>query len=188
MRVRFRTTAGPHAVGATFQQTNLAPLLDLDKRFMRSTVQTGPTPGYSFFPHVGTVRIEGPFDAVAAKGLHIADLDGPQQRLSPSAIGASEDPAEAFAGAGLVLVTVKSRDTAEMAATVARHASPDAVVVSLQNGTANPGVLSRGLAPSQRAVAGMVPYAGSLIAEPGHDRSSKSSKRKRSGNTCWRSR
>ena len=67
MRVRFRTTAGPHAVGATFPQTNLAPLLDLDKRFMRSTVQTGPTPGYTFFPHVGTLRIEGPFEAVPAK-------------------------------------------------------------------------------------------------------------------------
>ena len=97
-------------------------------------------------------------DAVAAKGLHIADLDGPHQRLSPSAIGASEDPAKAFAGAGLVLVTVKSGDTAEMAATIARHAPPDAVVVSLQNGTANPGVLSRGLAASQRAVAGMVSF------------------------------
>jgi Protein of unknown function (DUF1592)/Protein of unknown function (DUF1588)/Protein of unknown function (DUF1585)/Protein of unknown function (DUF1595) len=29
-------------------------------------VQTGPTPGYTFFPHIGTVRIEGPFNAVKA--------------------------------------------------------------------------------------------------------------------------
>ena len=43
------------------------PGLDLDKHFMRSTVQTGPTPGYTFFPHVGTIRIEGPFDATQAK-------------------------------------------------------------------------------------------------------------------------
>jgi len=67
MRVRFHATAGTHMVGATFPATNLAPGLDLDKHFMRSTVQTGPTPGYTFFPHVGTIRIEGPFEATQAK-------------------------------------------------------------------------------------------------------------------------
>ena len=67
MRVRFKTTAGTHTIGATFLATNFAPLLDLDKHFMRSTVQTGPTPGYTFFPHVGTMRIEGPFNATPAK-------------------------------------------------------------------------------------------------------------------------
>jgi mono/diheme cytochrome c family protein len=66
MRVRFTTSAGPHKVGATFLATQYAPLLDLDRRFRRSTIQTGPTPGYSFFPHVGTIRIEGPFNAVKA--------------------------------------------------------------------------------------------------------------------------
>jgi hypothetical protein len=67
MTVRFTTTAGPHLIGATFLQTNLAPLLDLDRHFMRDTIQTGPTPGFTFFPHVGTLRIEGPFNATAAK-------------------------------------------------------------------------------------------------------------------------
>jgi hypothetical protein len=67
MRVRFKTTAGTHMVGATFLATNFAPLLDLDKHFMRDTVQTGPTPGYTFFPHVGTMRIEGPHNATPAK-------------------------------------------------------------------------------------------------------------------------
>jgi mono/diheme cytochrome c family protein len=67
MMVRFRTTAGVHILGATFLQTNFAPLLDLDQHFMRDTVQTGPTPGFTFFPHVGTVRIEGPYDAIPAK-------------------------------------------------------------------------------------------------------------------------
>ena len=67
MRVRFKTTAGKRMIGATYLATNLAPLLDLDRHFMRSTVQTGPTPGYTFFPHVGTIRIEGPFSATAAK-------------------------------------------------------------------------------------------------------------------------
>jgi len=67
MMVRFKTTAGPHKIGATFLQTNFAPLLDLDEHFQRDTLQTGPTPGFTFFPHVGTVRIEGPFNAQAAK-------------------------------------------------------------------------------------------------------------------------
>ncbi|HVG56495.1 MAG TPA: DUF1592 domain-containing protein [Vicinamibacterales bacterium] len=67
MRVRFKTTAGKRMIGATYLATNFAPLLDLDRHFMRSTVQTGPTPGYTFFPHVGTIRIEGPFSATPAK-------------------------------------------------------------------------------------------------------------------------
>jgi hypothetical protein len=50
----------------TFLATNFAPVLDLDRHFQRSTLQTGPTPGYTFFPHVGTVRVEGPFNAVRA--------------------------------------------------------------------------------------------------------------------------
>jgi hypothetical protein len=66
MRVRFKTTAGPHKLGVTYLATNFAPILDYNKHFMRDTVQTGPTPGYTFFPHIGTVRIEGPFNAVKA--------------------------------------------------------------------------------------------------------------------------
>src|SRR5437016_6335901 len=66
MKVRISTKAGPHELGVTFLQTNLAPILDLDQHFMRDTVQTGPTPGFTYFPHVGTVRIEGPFNAKQA--------------------------------------------------------------------------------------------------------------------------
>ena len=95
MRVRFSATAGVHKVGATFLATQYAPLLDLDRRFMRSTIQTGPTPGYSFFPHVGTIRIEGPYNATKA-------VDSPSRRrvfictpttargASPAAVAAAE--------------------------------------------------------------------------------------------------
>jgi hypothetical protein len=65
-RVRFKTTAGTHKIGVTFLQTNLAPTLDIDRHFDRDTIQTGPFPGYTFFPHVGSVRIDGPFNATAA--------------------------------------------------------------------------------------------------------------------------
>jgi mono/diheme cytochrome c family protein len=67
MTVKFKTTAGLHDVGVTFPQTNFAPVLDLDQHFQRDTLQTGPTPGFTFFPHVGSVRIEGPFNATTAK-------------------------------------------------------------------------------------------------------------------------
>ena len=67
MRARVKVTAGSHKIGATFLATNFAPVLDLDQHFMRDTLQTGPTPGFTFFPHVGTVRIEGPFNAAPAK-------------------------------------------------------------------------------------------------------------------------
>ena len=66
-RARVKVTAGPHQIGATFLATNFAPVLDLDQHFVRSTLQTGPTPGFTFFPHVGTIRIEGPFNATRAK-------------------------------------------------------------------------------------------------------------------------
>jgi hypothetical protein len=67
MKVRFTTKAGLHSIGVTFLATNLAPVLDLNKHFMRDTIQTGPTPGFTFFPHVGSIRVEGPFNALTGQ-------------------------------------------------------------------------------------------------------------------------
>ena len=64
--VRFTTKAGSHAVGVTFIATHFAPLLDLNNPFERSTIETGGLPGFSFYPHVGSVRIDGPFNAAGA--------------------------------------------------------------------------------------------------------------------------
>ena len=61
--VRVPVTAGPHKVGVTFLATNFAPLLDLNNDFERSTIETGGLPGFTFYPHIGSVRIEGPFNA-----------------------------------------------------------------------------------------------------------------------------
>jgi mono/diheme cytochrome c family protein len=88
MRVRVKVTAGRHAVGATFLATNFAPLLDLDRRFMRATIQTGPTPGYTFFPHVGTIRIEGPYSAARP-----ADSPSRRRILVCKPAGAAEETA-----------------------------------------------------------------------------------------------
>ena len=56
-----------------------------------------------------------------------------------------------------MLVTVKSADTAAMADIIARHAPPDAVIVSLQNGVGNAAVLRHRL-PGRRVLGGMVPF------------------------------
>jgi hypothetical protein len=58
--------AGLHTVGVTFSATNYAPGYDLNAKFMRSTIQTGSLPGMTFYPHVGRVRIEGPYDPEGA--------------------------------------------------------------------------------------------------------------------------
>jgi hypothetical protein len=58
--------AGLHAVGVTFLATNYAPINDHNKHFLRTTIETGGIPGFSFYPHVASIRISGPFDAKGA--------------------------------------------------------------------------------------------------------------------------
>ena len=64
--VKFTAKAGLHQVGVTFVASNYAPGNDLDEHFLRSTIETGGLPGYTFFPHVGKIRLDGPFDAKGA--------------------------------------------------------------------------------------------------------------------------
>ncbi len=64
--VRVPVTAGRHRVGVTFLATNYAPGLDINRAFERSTIETGGLPGFSFYPHVGSVRIDGPYEGSGA--------------------------------------------------------------------------------------------------------------------------
>ena len=63
---KFPAKAGLHTVVVTFQATNLAPSNDLDEHFLRSTIETGGLPGFRFYPHVGKLRIDGPFESKGA--------------------------------------------------------------------------------------------------------------------------
>ncbi|MDT8398647.1 MAG: DUF1592 domain-containing protein [Pseudomonadales bacterium] len=54
--------AGLHEIGITFVATNFAPVLDMNNDFERSTIETGGIPGFTWFPHVGSVRVEGPYN------------------------------------------------------------------------------------------------------------------------------
>ena len=93
---------------------------------------------------------------IEAHGLRLTGFDGFDRRLAASQFTMSDNP-DVFADAGIVLVTVKSADTAEMAGIIANHAPADAVIVSLQNGVGNAALLREKL-PGRRVLGGMVPY------------------------------
>jgi len=95
-------------------------------------------------------------DAVRAGGLRVSDIDGFDRLLADDAIAVTVD-ASVLTDADVVLVAVKSGDTAAMAELVARHAPESAVVVSLQNGIDNAAKLRAALG-RRRVVAGMVPF------------------------------
>jgi mono/diheme cytochrome c family protein len=62
-----RVKAGLHTVGVTFLATHFSPNNhDTNYSFLRSTLETSGIQGHVFFPHVGRVRIEGPFNAPAS--------------------------------------------------------------------------------------------------------------------------
>ena len=93
---------------------------------------------------------------IEANGLRLTSFEGLDQRIAAGALTLSEDPS-IFADAGVVLVTVKSADTADIADIIAKHAPDDAVIVSLQNGVGNVAVL-RARLPGRRVLGGMVPF------------------------------
>jgi 2-dehydropantoate 2-reductase len=93
---------------------------------------------------------------IQAHGLRLTGVGGPDRHVPASWLTLSDDPA-ILHGAAVILVAVKSADTAEIADLIARHAADDAVVVSLQNGVGNVAVLRERL-PGWRVLGGMVPF------------------------------
>lgn len=93
---------------------------------------------------------------ITQNGLTLTDFGDLDVALSPDRFVMSIDPA-CLASVDIVLVTVKSGATEEMAAQIAAHAPEEAVVVSLQNGVENAAVL-REMLPGWDVRAGMVPF------------------------------
>jgi 2-dehydropantoate 2-reductase len=96
--------------------------------------------------------------ALAQHGLKIIDLDGTARLVGPQALDLAVDPAIAFERADIILVTVKSGATEEMAKLIAAHAPSKATVVSLQNGVNNAKVLHQNLSAGFAVISGMVPF------------------------------
>ncbi|QKC74668.1 2-dehydropantoate 2-reductase [Mesorhizobium erdmanii] len=95
--------------------------------------------------------------ALRLGGLRISDLEGRDRLVEPDRLGITANPAAALPEADVILVTVKSGATREMAALIKAHARPDAVVISLQNGVDNADRLRAELG-SRTVLAGMVPF------------------------------
>jgi len=114
---------------------------------------------------IGRPRV---LDELAA-GLTVTELDGPARTLAVvvdgGEVGAdawsprvrtTTDPAAA-ASAMITLVCVKSAQTAEAGATLARILPEGSIVASMQNGVRNADVLRAAL-PGRTVLAGMVPW------------------------------
>ncbi|MEO0329858.1 MAG: 2-dehydropantoate 2-reductase [Pseudomonadota bacterium] len=89
-------------------------------------------------------------------GLHLTDYSGMNVDLPYQQLHINED-ASLLSNADIVLVTVKSGATAEMADYILAHANPKVVIVSLQNGVTNAAKLKE-LLPRFDVRAGMVPF------------------------------
>jgi 2-dehydropantoate 2-reductase len=102
---------------------------------------------------IGRARMHG---QIASQGLLLSDLEGRRQRLEGEHVPYQESAA-ALAEADLILVTVKSADSAAAASAIAEYAKPSALIVSLQNGVGNADTL-RSLMPGRQVLAAMVPF------------------------------
>ncbi len=65
--------AGFHRIGVTFLATSDLPDTGLNRSFVRTMNSPGSISGYTFYPHVGQVFIEGPYGGVAAKSTQSRD-------------------------------------------------------------------------------------------------------------------
>ncbi len=101
-------------------------------------------------------------DAIRSNGLLLERASG-QERIK---LGAST-AAASVAGAGLVLVCVKSGDTGEAGSQMAPHLAPEAMIVSLQNGVGNAQRLAEQLG---RPVFPAAVYVAADMAGAGHVR------------------
>ncbi len=101
-------------------------------------------------------------DAIRSDGLLLERASGPERiKLGASTAAAS------VAGAGLVLVCVKSGDTEEVGWQMAPHLAPEAMIVSLQNGVGNAQRLAALLG---RPVFPAAVYVAANMAGAGHVR------------------
>ena len=94
-------------------------------------------------------------DTLRQHGMTLTDLHGYHRRLEGAALDVSTSTAAATAP--LVLVTVKSADTAQVARELSGALSPDSVVISFQNGLSNAETLRAAL-PGHTVLAAMVPF------------------------------
>lgn len=94
--------------------------------------------------------------ALTRSGLHLTDLLGADLCVKPDAFCFTTDT-DAAVDAELVMVTVKSADTAQAASSLAKVLKPGTVVISFQNGMGNAALLRQTL-QQQTVLSGMVQF------------------------------
>ena len=95
---------------------------------------------------------------VDAHGLTLSDYSGWQAHLAPGDVDFRCGP-EALEEAQVIVLCVKSGDTAAAVREIAEHGIPGATVISFQNGVSNVDVLERGLAGRFEIARGMGAWA-----------------------------
>ena len=122
---------------------------------------------------------------IRADGLHLTDYTGSDYTIESENLDLATEP-QALSNADLILVTVKSSATREMAALIEKHAKNTATVISLQNGISNAQTLKKML-PDHEVLAGMVPFnvaqmdkgrfhrgtSGNIVIEAGNENLAK---------------
>jgi len=93
---------------------------------------------------------------IRTHGLTLTDFGGMARNLSPDDLTLASDET-CLRDADIVLVTVKSRDTENMARLIARHTAQGVQVISLQNGMGNRAILAQHLSQHDLR-AGLVPF------------------------------
>tara|TARA_R110002096_G_scaffold14358_11_gene49977 strand:+ start:4689 stop:5684 length:996 start_codon:yes stop_codon:yes gene_type:complete len=99
---------------------------------------------------------------IKSDGLHLTDFGALSLDVKPSQISVTDHP-DSLAVAGVILVTVKTVDTRDIAAMIATFAPQTAIVVSLQNGLEAANIL-RKMLPGFDVRAGMVPF--NIVPQP----------------------
>lgn len=95
-------------------------------------------------------------DAIAQNGLKLTHYERSEIDLEPHSVRFELDPSS-VGDADVILVSVKSQGTDAAAETLAKHAKPDALIISFQNGVSNAEELSRHL-KTQTVLGGVVPF------------------------------
>jgi 2-dehydropantoate 2-reductase len=97
-------------------------------------------------------------------GLTLSDYRAWEAHLAPGEVDYRCGP-EALREAEIVVLTVKSGDTADAAREIAEHVTPGATVISFQNGISNVDVLEQTLGGRFEVGRGMVPFNVAYLGE-----------------------
>jgi mono/diheme cytochrome c family protein len=115
LEVTIPVRAGSRLVGATFLATNYRPSLDIIRQYDRKSLENNTVPQIEYYPAIGFVRIQGPFNAQrpadSASRRKILTCNPASRRSSPAFAEASARQArpESEGGCARQILTALAR-------------------------------------------------------------------------------